>query len=191
MIKSTRGPALAFAVALVLGGRTADAQRPRPHGFRTSSFEANKKFGLGLELGDLVGITGKLFVTPSQALDFGVGDLYDGYYVNGGNGGIHLYLDYLWHPFVLAKTEPFELPFYVGVGGRFWDFDYGCDRAGVCSNASLFGIRVPIGIAFDFNNVPLDVFVQVVPTLDFYRDFGGRSVYFDFDFTVGIRYWFL
>ncbi|HEV7556996.1 MAG TPA: hypothetical protein VGO00_16130, partial [Kofleriaceae bacterium] len=70
MIKSTRS-AVVFVVALVLGGHTAEAQRPRPRGFRTSAFEANKKFGLGLELGDLFGITGKVFVAPSHALDFG------------------------------------------------------------------------------------------------------------------------
>src|SRR5262249_46966486 len=140
---------------------------------------------------DLAGLTGKVFLAPSHAIDFGIGDLYEGYYVDRVGGGLHIYADYLWHPFVLAKTEPFELPFYVGVGGRFWDFDYACDPRGVCANASLFGIRVPVGIAFDFNNVPLDIFVQIVPTLDFYRDFVGRNAYFDFDFTVGIRYWFI
>jgi hypothetical protein len=51
-------------------------------------------------------------------------------------------------------------------------------------------VRVPIGIDFDFNDVPLDVFIQFVPTLDFYENYVGRSVYLDVDFSVGIRYWF-
>ena len=183
-----------FLILLALSA-AADA-RPRPHGFTGGGdFEANKKFGLGLELGDLAGLTGKLFVTPNQALDFGIGSIYRGYYVNNlDNGGLHLYADYLFHPFVLTKTEPFELPFYIGVGGRFWNFGYGCDNRGNCTDANVFGVRVPVGITFDFNNVPLDIFIQVVPTLDFYRGYyingNQRSVYVDVDFTFGIRYWF-
>jgi hypothetical protein len=183
--------ALSFAIILALGmfaSHAAEAQRARPHGFGGEKFEANKKFGLGLELGEPTGITGKLFVSPDQALDFGIGDLYHGYYINANAGGIHLYADYLWHPFVLTKTEAFYLPFYVGVGGRFWNTDY-CDRvSGAC--ASLFGVRVPVGISFDFNNVPLDIFVQLVPTLDFYRNYTPHSVYLDIDFSFGVRFWF-
>ena len=87
--------------------------------------------------------------------------------------------------------DPFELPFYIGVGGRFWDFGYNCNPNGtVCTDATAFGIRVPFGIDFDFNNVPLDIFLQVVPTLDFFHDYAPHGVGFDFDFSVGARYWF-
>jgi hypothetical protein len=36
-------------------------------------FEANKTFGLGIELGEPSGLTGKLFVSPKAELDFGIG----------------------------------------------------------------------------------------------------------------------
>jgi hypothetical protein len=179
---------LVLALA-VTANHSAEAQRPRPHGFQGEKFEANKKFGLGLELGDVFGLTGKVFVSRDQAIDFGFGDLYHGYYVNGDPTGLHVYGDYLWHPLVLAKTEPFELPLYVGVGARFWNVDYACNGAGMCSSTDLFGIRVPVGITFDFNNVPLDIFVQLVPTLDFYSNY-TRSVFLDIDFSLGVRYWF-
>ncbi len=186
--------ALALAFAIVLASSTAQAQRPHPHGLGMGDFEANKTFGLGLELGDIVGITGKLFVTGNQAIDFGIGDLYECYYIYGcNNGGLHIYADYLFHPLVLTRADAFELPFYVGAGLRFWDFGYGCDRFGNCTNANAFGIRVPLGLDFDFNNVPLDIFVQLVPTLDFFRDYNGpntHNVGLDFDFSVGVRYWF-
>src|SRR5437660_1121445 len=123
--------AISFAIIIALGlfaSHAAEAQRARPHGFGGEKFEANKKFGLGLELGEPTSLNGKLFVAPDQALDFGIGELYRGYYVTcGGCGdasGIHLYADYLWHPFVLTKAEAFYLPFYVGVGGRLWNADY-------------------------------------------------------------------
>jgi hypothetical protein len=179
---------LVAVVTIAFWSRAADA-RPHPHGFGGSEFEANKKFGLGLELGDIAGLTGKYFVTSNQAFDFGIGDLYDGYYINRVGGGIHLYADYLWHPVVLAKPEAFELPFYVGIGGRFWSFGYNCG-GGMCASAEVFGVRVPLGIDFDFNNVPLDVYIQFVPTFDFFNNYGPHDVYLDVDFTVGIRYWF-
>jgi Protein of unknown function (DUF3996) len=174
-----------IAIAFLACVSVADA-RPRPHGFGGKRFDANKQFGLGLELGEPTGITGKLFVSPDQAIDFGLGDIYHHYY---GGDGLHLYADYLWHPAVLTSAEAFELPFYVGVGGRVWFFDYTCP-GGQCQGAEAFGVRVPIGVSFDFNNVPLDIFIQAVPTLDFFRDYGPHSVYLDIDFSVGIRYWF-
>ena len=64
----------AIATVLALAAPAHAQGRPHPTGFGPSDFEANKKFGLGLELGDLVGITGKVFVTPNQAVDFGLGD---------------------------------------------------------------------------------------------------------------------
>jgi hypothetical protein len=53
--------------------------------------------------------------------------------------------------------------------------------------------RVPLGIAFDFNNTPLDIFLQIVPVLDFvsgdYNRYRNRE-HFGIDGSVGIRYWF-
>ena len=187
-MKVTRLLALSMMFALAVA-QSADA-RPRPHGFGGKKFQANKTFGLGLELGTPVGITGKYFVAPSGAIDFGLGYVPYHYY---GDDGLHLYVDYLWHPIVVASTAPFELPFYIGVGGRFWTFDY-CDNRNVCDyNGSVFGVRVPLGLDFDFNNVPLDAFVQLTPTLDFYRGYRyhNHDVWLDFDLSVGIRYWFM
>jgi hypothetical protein len=185
-MKVTRLVTLSVVLALA---STADA-RPRPKSFGEGSkrFEANKTFGLGLELGYPDGLTGKYFLNDSNALQFGLGWAYRHYY---GGDGLHLYADYLWHPFVLTSAEPFELPFYIGVGGHFWDFDYGCDRFGrnCGSDGQAVGVRVPIGIAFDFNNVPLDIFIQVVPTLDFFRSY-DRNVWLTFWVSLGIRFWF-
>lgn len=169
------------------GRRSSGGRRGRSG---RSSFEANKTFGLGIELGEPDGINGKVFLSPTGAIDFGLGYIYDHYYYGDG---VHLYADYLWHPVSLASTPSFELPFYVGGGLRFWDFHY-C-YMGVCDyGGSSVGIRVPFGIAFDFNNVPLDIFLQLVPTLDFvsgdyYNRYGDRS-HFGIDGSVGLRFWF-
>jgi len=178
---------LTIVAVLALAG-TASAERARS----SSRFVANKHIGLGLELGEPVGFTGKVFIAPDRAIDFGVGDLgvYHPYYVGGS--GLHLYVDHLWHP-VAAHADAFELPLYIGVGLRFWNADYACDQFGNCLVTQLYGLRVPIGISFDFNRVPLDIFIQAVPTLDYYNNYtlqGRRTFYLDVDYSAGIRVWF-
>jgi hypothetical protein len=167
---------LFVCVGAVIGGGVAEA-RPRPRAGR--AFEANKTFGLGLMLGAPSGLSGKYFLSGSNALDFGVGAI--GYY--RGRDGLHLHMDYLWHPVSLTSTPDFELPLYLGIGGRFFDFDDANDQA------YAFGVRAPLGIAFDFTNVPLDVFVELALVVDFfsgYRDNVGAEL----DGAIGIRYYF-
>ena len=185
---------VAVSIALALASTQAAEARPRPAGGRGNmkSFEANKTFGLGLELGAPFGLSGKYFLTDSNALQFGLGAIYEHYYAGDG---IHLYLDYLWHPVSLVSAQAFELPFYIGVGGRFWDFDYCRERDRVCGyGGSAFGIRIPLGISFDFNRVPLDIFFHLVPTFDFYRGdyyrYYNDRAHFGIDASVGVRYWF-
>jgi hypothetical protein len=152
-------------------------------------FQANKTFGLGIEIGEPTGLNGKYFLSESGALDFGIGWIYRHYYYDDG---LHLYADFLWHPTSLASTSAFELPLYVGVGLRYWDFEY-CDR-NFCYDGSAVGIRVPIGISFDFNSAPLDIFIQFVPTLDFISDdyyrYRDDRTHLGVDVSAGFRYWF-
>ncbi len=190
-------PRKLLLVALVMAlFPTAVQARPRPGGqLGGRSFEANKTFGLGLELGSLAGLTGKVFVSESGAIDFGVGTLFS----DGTRSGIfQVYGDYLFHPVSLASIEAFELPLYVGIGGRFWHFSERFDPGAVEFSGSVVGVRVPVGIAFDFNNLPLDAFIQVVPTLDYYKYSSNNGVImpisngfaFDIDVSIGARYWF-
>jgi hypothetical protein len=172
-------------VMFSLAMSSAAEARPRPSGhIRGRNFEANKTFGLGLELGAPTGVTGKYFVSANQALDFGFGTVYN----SNNRYGLHIYGDYLFHPVSLASTNVFELPFYFGFGGRLWSFE---DRGPAeDDDAIAFGFRVPLGIAFDFNTIPLDTFVQVVPVLDFYSGYRAHSVYIDLEVSIGVRYWF-
>jgi hypothetical protein len=173
--------ALLPLLLVVLTAGDADA-RGRRRSMGGSRYVANGTFGLGLELGGPTGLNGKYFLSDDGALNFGLGA--DGYaYRYGDRDGLHLYFDYLWHPLSLANPPEFQLPFYVGIGARLWNFDEGND------DGTAFGIRIPLGVAFDFNNVPLDIFVQLTPTLDFYQGY-RRNAGFWFDFSVGIRYWF-
>ena len=178
---------LLFVLAiLALSTGTSEARRRRSMG--ESNYVANGKFGLGLELGAPFGLNGKYFLDDSHALNFGVGEVYDGYYGDYNRDGIHLYLDYMWHPFVLGRPEPFQVPFFIGVGGRIWDFN---DRDRTNDDGFAVGARCPIGIALDFNKVPLDIWFQFTFVADVfanrYRDdrFGLHL-----EGSIGIRYWF-
>jgi hypothetical protein len=172
--------ALITVAILLFTTHAADARRRRSFG--TSSYSSNGTFGLGLELGSPSGLNGKYFLTQNTALNFGVGYIYDRYWYDDRDG-LHLYLDHLWHPFVITQAAAFQLPFYVGVGGRVWSFNDKDD------DGFAFGVRVPVGIAFDFNDVPLDVFIQITAVADFlYRHDDRFGLHLEA--SVGIRFWF-
>ena len=170
---------LALAVALAATAVAPDAEA-WPRARRAKKFEANKTFGLGLMLGAPTAIAGKYYYASDKAFDFGVGAMR--YYRH--RDGLHLHVDHLWHPVSLASTAAFELPLYVGLGFRIFDFDDNANDDGVA-----IGIRAPIGIAFDFNNTPIDIFVELALVADFFVDYGDR---YDGDLNgaVGFRYYF-
>lgn len=171
--------ALVCGAAVVAPGDAA--ARPRPAG-RTSNFSANKTFGLGLMLGAPSGLSGKYYLGPSTAIDFGVGVIR---YYRHRRSNVHFHADFLWHPVSLASTRPFELPLYFGIGARLWDFD----DEDIDDDGFGLGVRAPIGIALDFNNVPLDVFFELALVVDLFfnydDDYGG-----DINGAVGVRYYF-
>ena len=142
-------------------------------------------------LGEPRGLNGKVFVSEGRAIDFGVGYIYRHYYYGDG---LHLYGDFLFHPVTLVHADAFELPLYIGPGVRFWNFHYYCPNRACDYRGSAFGIRVPIGISFDFNNVPLDIFIQLAPVVDFlYGDYYNRyrdRAHPGIDASFGIRFWF-
>jgi hypothetical protein len=173
--------------------------RPRPTSMTSkSNFEANKTFGLGLMLGAPTSLSGKYFVGRSTAIDFGIGTIYD----YRDRRGLHLHADFLWHPVSLASPDAFELPLYFGIGGRFFDGDrcyryvdqrgnYYCDY--YYRDYTALGLRAPVGLSFDFNRVPLDIFAEIALVLDFLVDHDSRyddGVYGDLNGAIGIRYYF-
>ena len=168
--------ALAAVTAMTAATLETAEARPRPRAGR--KFEANKTFGLGLMIGAPAGLSGKWFYGRSTAFDFGIGVFR--YYRN--RDGVHLHVDHLWHPVSLAHNATFELPLYVGIGARVIDFDD--------SNGTAIGVRVPIGIAFDFNTAPLDIFFELALVLDTFRNYGDDDIDGDLNFALGARYYF-
>ncbi|HLP15124.1 MAG TPA: hypothetical protein VK470_02630 [Bacteroidota bacterium] len=151
-------------------------------GSLTSLHAQQRKFGLGVIIGEPTGLSAKLWTSSENAFDFGLGwsygsdrwgGHYDGYY--NGDQRVHLHMDYLWHSFnAIRSTERF--PLYYGIGARL-NTGAGYDDS--------FAIRGVFGIAWMPRSTPLDIFIELVPSLQL----TSRTA-FGVDAGVGIRYYF-
>jgi hypothetical protein len=140
-----------------------------------------RPFGLGVIVGEPTGISAKLWVSSINALDFGLGWSYGGDRINGYNGvydggsRVHFHMDYLWHWFdAIRSTERF--PLYSGIGARI------NTGGGYNSSAAVRGV---LGIAWLPRQTPIDVFLELVPSLQVVPSTG-----FGIDAGLGARYFF-
>lgn len=158
---------------------TSAQARPRPRPSGGTPFTANKTFGLGIILVEPTGLTGKYYLSPSTALDFGFGE-YDRFRDDDDLGA---HVDFLWHPLTLVTTDPFLLPLYFGVGGRI----VGDDDEGDDDDIDV-AVRVPVGVAMDFNRAPFDVFFELALLIELIDEDSDDDV--DLDPAIGFRYYF-
>ena len=127
-------------------------------------------FGLGAIFGVPTGISAKYFLDKSNAIDGAIAwDL-------SGDNDFQIHADYLYHNYSLITVEKGELPVYFGIGGRLKIREHKDDE---------FGIRFPVGLAYAFADVPIDVFAEVAPILDVVKD-----TEFDLEGGVGVRFYF-
>jgi hypothetical protein len=153
-------------------------------------------FGLGVVVGQPTGLTAKLYLAQPFALQFGAGWVHN----FADDDGFHANLDLLWHPVVLARDAAFTLPFYLGVGARFLDYDYRYYYfRGVyyVDHDSRLGVRAPFGLLMDFNRIPLDVYLEVALVVDFlffdedyYDPVDHRHDRVNWNAGLGVRYYF-
>ena len=119
--------------------------------------------------GTLSGINLKYFMTSSTALQLTVG---------GGPWGIGLTGEYLVHPFVLTEGNGVAIPLYAGVGVGVGQYNY-YDYRG-------FNVHIPLGIALELEDFPLDFFAQVEPGVGL----GSGYVGFFIGGSGGVRFYF-
>ena len=138
------------------------------------SVAQERKFGLGLIIGEPTGISAKLWTSNENAFDFGLGwTTFNNQNYPGSR--VHFHMDYLWHSFdAIHATERF--PIYYGVGGRM--------NSGAGYESAL-AIRGVVGIAWMPRRTPIDIFLEVVPSLEL-----TPSSRFALDAAIGIRYFF-
>ncbi|HVZ79975.1 MAG TPA: tetratricopeptide repeat protein [bacterium] len=127
-------------------------------------------FGLGLVVGSPgdFGATGKYWLDNQNAFQGALKI----------NGGTVAQFQYLWHDYDLVHPSSGAMPFYIGVGG---DLAFGGGTVAIAGCA-------PIGLTYLFQktSIPIDLFVEGVPTLWFFS--GGTS--FQLYADLGARYYF-
>jgi hypothetical protein len=130
--------------------------------------------GLGIIVGEPTGLSAKAWLSGNTAVDAAAA-----WSVLGNYQSIHVHADFLVHSFGLFDLSPGDLPLYYGVGGRV-------RLAGQEENQKMkIGVRVPVGVSYLFESVPIDLFLELVPLLDLVP-----STAFGWNSGVGIRYYF-
>ena len=82
--------------------------------------------------------------------------------------------DYLFHNFNELDVEEGYLALHVGAGGQFTVFEDALNQ---------FALRVPVGVNYMLGSTPVDIFVEVAPTLRITDPTALR-----FDGAIGFRY---
>ena len=129
-----------------------------------------KRFGLGLIVGEPTGLSANYMLGPDNSIDLAVA-----WNVSGGNDFV-LHADYLWymHDFFQAGTA--KMPLYFGVGGRMVLRNNDSDK---------FGVRVPIGVSYRFADPGfVELFGEVAPVLDL-----APSMKMSFNAGIGVRFY--
>jgi len=175
---------VAFAAAVVIAAH--GVAHPTEVGY-------SRRYGVGAVVGDPTGLSGKVWVGGTNAIDLGVG--FYGYGLRGGcfrerdgrqvcdrrygHGSTSLHLDYLWEGKLIQRAA--QLDWHVGVGARM--FFLGDPCAYDCWNA---GVRAPIGLDLTFHQPSfLEVFLEIAPVLYF-----APSTFLAMEGGLGVRGYF-
>ena len=136
-----------------------------------------KGFGLGIMFGEPTGISFKGWLSERSAIDGGLGWSF------AHNGSVHIHADYLYHFYNVFNTP--RLPLYLGVGGRIKLQNTNDNGNSDNNNDVRIGIRVPFGISYQFEEVPIDLFLEIAPILDLNPETEGSV-----NGALGARFYF-
>ena len=139
--------------------------------FYSDAMGQDRNFGLGVIIGEPMGVCAKYWTANSKAIDGAIA------WSLGKHANLHLHTDYLLHNFSLIRIDKGQIPFYFGIGGRI--------KLSNGDKNDKIGIRIPVGLAYIFADAPLDTFLEIVPVLDLVPETD-----LDFNAALGIRYFF-
>ncbi len=136
--------------------------------------ESNRNIGLGIIAGEPTGVSFKLWSSQTTAFDAGAAWSF----VGGEFFQVHG--DFLLHNFDIFRVDSGRMSLFYGVGGRV---KFGEDTVG--DNETTLSLRVPIGLAYEFEKTPVEIFLEIVPMLDLIpaTEIGIAG-------AVGFRYYF-
>jgi hypothetical protein len=130
----------------------------------------SRDIGVGIILGQPTGITGAVGLSDHTMIDaaLGLG------WVDDRNFYLHVEFDYFLPTLIQGNSA--DLSAYLGIGGFF-----------VNHKDATLGARAPFGLAVDFANAPLQIFLEAALLL---YVIGPPDVDLDVRGALGFRYWF-
>jgi hypothetical protein len=128
-------------------------------------------FGLGIVLVDPTGLSANYYYEKQNSVSAALG---------WSSKHLRLNVDHLWYRRDIIVIDRTPIDLYYGVGGRFYSHE---KRNG--DNESEIGVRFPIGVAYIFRKIPIQLFGELGPALIIVDDSA-----FIIDVSLGIRYYF-
>ena len=114
---------------------------------------ANKEgsLGLGAYMGGGLknGISAKYWIDTENAVDAVLS------FASGDYEYTYFHADYLIHKYGVATVDEGEIPLYFGLGLFTEDAD----------EIATSGVRLPVGINYLLKDAPLDVYMEIAPTV--------------------------
>ncbi|HKJ69175.1 MAG TPA: hypothetical protein VKA68_14550 [bacterium] len=134
------------------------------------SIAQQEGIGIGAQIGDPTGVSIRIPHAESRSLNFTAA------WTFRERSYLTLQADYVFYDYDIVKPEDLEgeLPLYYGLGVHT-EFEA----------ENQLGVRVPVGLAYLFAEVPLDLFFEIAPVVTLFPRTG-----FTFQGGLGIHYYF-
>ncbi len=131
--------------------------------------KSNGPFGLGIIIGEPSGLSFKYWMDKNSAFDLALAWSFE-----KDSAAFRIHADYLWHFLDVFNVPKGKLMPYLG-GGALVNV----------SEKAKVGVRIPFGIEYFFQSVPLEIFLELVPVLNLVpaTTFGGNV-------GLGVRFYF-
>jgi hypothetical protein len=108
--------------------------------------------GIGLIFGEPSGVSLKVWTSRTIAFDAAAAWSF----INGGSFQIHG--DLLFHSWDVFSVQRGTMALYYGFGARL--------KTATDTDKARFSFRVPIGISYEFDTAPIELFFEIAPMLD-------------------------
>jgi len=132
----------------------------------------DRGFGIGAVIGSPDGLSYKAWITDEAAVAGAVS-----FTISNNTSSFYTRADFLMHKFYENLDWEVGTLYYSYGGGVsvLWR---------QFANDSIYGVRLPSGVGFNFTDVPIDLFFEIAPTIDISPDFR-----FGFAGALGFRFY--
>jgi len=138
-----------------------------------SSLLKAETFGIGAVIGDPTGISAKMWLDKTTAIDGAFA------WSMGGPNAIHVQGDYLVHQLSFFHLGKLPMNLYYGAGARITSYS-GKNKTGLG-----LGARAPLGMAYEFKKPSVELFAEVALVLELTPSTDAL-----FNIGIGGRYYF-